>query len=143
MVYLFLQCMNKQGLVIKIPFVLHTSIFVLEMCSSILQFCPREDLRWKELCLVASHFCKAYNLKKKKKKSPSTQTRDAFITCWQIHSCLCEILKTVQDVQGDANRDQASNDFFKSVADLMDGRLVHSVFSVVLQQRSKGVEGGL
>ena len=66
MVYLFLQCMNKQGLVIKITFALHTSIFVLEMCSSILQFCPREDLRWKELCLVASHFCKAYNLKKKK-----------------------------------------------------------------------------
>ena len=46
-------------------------------------------------------------------------------------------------MQGGANRDQASNDFFKSVADLMDGRLVHTVFSVVLQQRSKGVEGGL
>ena len=46
-------------------------------------------------------------------------------------------------MQGDANRDQASNDFFKSVADLMDGRLVHTVFSAVLQQRSKGVEGGL
>ena len=105
-----------------------------------LQFFPREDLCWKELRLVASHFCKAYNLKK---KSPSTQTRDAFITCWQIHSCLCEILKAVQDVQGDANRDQTGNDFFKSVADLMDGRLVHTVFSVVLQQRSKGVEGGL
>ncbi|CAH3109026.1 unnamed protein product [Pocillopora meandrina] len=59
----------------------------------------------------------------------------------EIHSCLCEILKTVQDVQGDANRDQTGNDFFKSVADLMDGRLVHTVFSVVLQQRSKGVEG--
>ena len=71
MVYLFLQCMNKQGLVIKIPLEIHTSIFVLEMCSSILQFCPREDLRWKELCLVASHFCKAYNLKKKKKNHPA------------------------------------------------------------------------
>lgn len=58
--------MNKQGLVIKIPFALHTSIFVLEMCSSILQFFPREDLRRKELCLVVSHFWKAYNLKQKK-----------------------------------------------------------------------------
>ena len=74
---------------------------------------------------------------------PSTQTCDAFIICWQIHRCLWEILKTVQDVQGDASRDQTGNGFFKSVADLMDGRLVHTLFSVVLQQRSKGVEGGL
>ncbi|CAH3109016.1 unnamed protein product [Pocillopora meandrina] len=58
----------------------------------------------------------------------------------EIHRCLWEILKTVQDVQGDASRDQTGNGFFKSVADLMDGRLVHTLFSVVLQQRSKGVE---
>ena len=68
---------------------------------------------------------------------------NAFISCWQIHTCLWEILKTVQDVQGDASIDQTGNEFFKSVADLMDGRLVHTLFSVVLQQRSKGVEGGL
>ena len=57
--------------------------------------------------------------------------------------CLLEILKAVQVVQEYASKDQTGNDFFKSVADLMDGRLVHTLFSVVLQQRSKGVEGGL
>ena len=46
-------------------------------------------------------------------------------------------------MQRDASRDQTGNDFFKSVADLMDGRFVHTLFSVVLEQRSKGVEGGL
>ena len=46
-------------------------------------------------------------------------------------------------MQRDASRDQTSSEFFKSVADLMDGRLVHTLFSVVLEQRSNGVEGGL
>ncbi|CAH3109010.1 unnamed protein product [Pocillopora meandrina] len=59
----------------------------------------------------------------------------------EIHMCLWEILKAVQVVQEYASTNQTGNDFFKSVADLMDGRLVHTLFSVVLQQRSKGVEG--
>ncbi|CAH3109024.1 unnamed protein product [Pocillopora meandrina] len=59
----------------------------------------------------------------------------------EIYTCLWEILKTIQVVQRDASRDQTSNEFFKSVADLMDGRLVHTLFSAVLEQRSNGVEG--
>lgn len=58
--------------------------------------------------------------------------------------CLWEILKTMQVVQGDhQKRDETGNDFFKSVADLMDGRLIHTLFCALVEQRLKGIEGGL
>ncbi|PFX17720.1 putative ATP-dependent RNA helicase DDX60 [Stylophora pistillata] len=59
----------------------------------------------------------------------------------EIHVCLWEILKTIQVVQGNQRRDETGNDFFKSVADLMDGRLIHTLFCAVLEQRLKGIEG--
>ncbi|XP_022803066.1 probable ATP-dependent RNA helicase DDX60 [Stylophora pistillata] len=60
----------------------------------------------------------------------------------EIHMCLWEILKTMQVVQGDhEKRDETGNDFFKSVADLMDGRLIHTLFCALVEQRLKGIEG--
>ena len=52
----------------------------------------------------------------------------------QIHTHLWEILKTIQDARVD-NLDMSS------VADLMDGRLVHTLFTLVLKQRSSESEG--
>lgn len=50
----------------------------------------------------------------------------------------------MQVVQGDhEKRDETGNDFFKSVADLMDGRLIHTLFCALVEQRLKGIEGGL
>ena len=63
--------MNKRGLVIKISFALHTSIFVLEMCSSILQFCPREDYVERSYVSLLRIFVKLTTLKKKKKNHPA------------------------------------------------------------------------
>ncbi|XP_078360874.1 putative ATP-dependent RNA helicase DDX60 isoform X2 [Oculina patagonica] len=56
----------------------------------------------------------------------------------EIHTSLWKVLKTIHDTctsVGNLSLDMSS------VADLMDGRLVHSLFSLVLKHNSMGLEG--
>ena len=57
------------------------------------------------------------------------------ISSLQIHKCLWEILKAIQDECPSITAASHSLDM-TSVADLMDGRLVHTLFSLAL-----GLEG--
>lgn len=60
----------------------------------------------------------------------------------QIHKCLLEVLKVIQDEYPSMKAGGHSLDM-TSVADLMDGRLVHTLFSLALDQRSMDLEGSV
>lgn len=60
----------------------------------------------------------------------------------QIHISLWKTLKSIDEtgVANSVSSEDKSLDM-SSVADLMDGRLVHTVFSLALEQSSNGFEG--
>lgn len=54
-----------------------------------------------------------------------------FLFSWQMHKCLWEILKVIQDEYPSITAAGHSLEM-KSVADLMDSRLLHTLFSLTL-----------